>query len=257
MLSDDTETVTTSTNHIQAIELIPSGIKGLDQAIGGLPDKSVILLIGEPGCNNTTFVQHILWNYSTLGGKITYYLVGTTGTSVSQDMLSFGWKVDHHQKTSNWKFVNVFTPEISDLLINLAPSEQEQVNLTHNLNTLKRDFLLRAQHGHWTALDSITFLLLEYPPKEIYSLVRYCVVAAHLHGGIHFLIMYKGIHEEHILNTVQLLADGVIEFSLKETVRGLEGSLLIKKMRKNLKTRVIPFSVNESGFRVETAVRLA
>lgn len=257
MLSDDAGSIATSTGYTRAIKLINSGIKGLDQAIGGLPNNSLILLIGEPGCNNTTFAQHILWNYSNRRGKITYYLVGTTGTSVSQDMLSFGWRLDRLQKSNNWSFVNVFTPEITDLLINLAPSEQEKVNLTHNLNTLKRDFLLRAQHGHWTVLDSITFLLLEYPPKEIYSLVRYCAVAAHLNGGIHFLIMYQGIHEEHVLNTLQLLADGVIEFSLKETARGLEGSLLIKKMRKNLKTRAVPFSVSESGFIVETAVRIA
>jgi KaiC/GvpD/RAD55 family RecA-like ATPase len=257
MLSDDVDQITDPISHANEITLKHSGIKGLDQAIGGLPDKSLILLIGEPGCNSTTFAQHILWNHCTIGGGVTYYLVGATGLSISQDMMSYGWRLDSLMKTSNWSFVNVFTPEMSDLLINLAPPEQEKVHLTHNLNTLKRDFLPRAQQGHWTVLDSITFLLLEYPPKEIYSLVRYCAVAAHLHGGIHFLITYKGVHEEHILNTLQLLADGVIEFSLKETVRGLEGSLLIKKMRKNLKTRVVPFSVTDNGIIVETAVRIA
>ena len=242
---------------VSEVEMEKAGIEGLDEAIGGLPNKSVILLVGEPGCSNTTFAQQILWNHAEAGGKSAYYLVGTTGLSVRQDMMTYGWQLDNAVKTKNWSFVNVFTPEMSELLINLSPPDQEKVNVEQNLNTLKRDFLPRTQQGHWTVIDSVTFLLLEYSPKEVFSLVRYLTVAAHLNGGIHFIIGYEGVHEEHVLNTLRLLADGVIEFSLKESARGFEGSLLIKKMRKSLKTKVVPFSVGERGIIVETAVRIA
>lgn len=238
------------------VEMEKAGIEGLDEAIGGLPSRSVILLVGEPGCNNTTFAQQILWNHAELGGKISYYMVGTTGLSVRQEMMTYGWQLDNAIKMKNWSFVNINTPEMSDLLIKLAPPDQEKVDVEQNLNTLKRDFLPRAQQGHWTVLDSLTFLLLEYPPKEVFSLIRYLTVAAHLHGGIHFLIMYEGVHEEHIVNTMRLLADGVIEFSLKESTRGFEGSLLIKKMRKSLRTKIVPFSINERGIVIETTVRI-
>jgi len=239
------------------VEMEKAGIEGLDEAIGGLPNKSVILLVGEPGCNNTTFAQQILWNHSEIGGKTTYYLVGTTGLSVRQDMITYGWQLDNAIKTKSWSFVNVFTPEMSELLVSLAPPDQEKVNVEQNLNALKRDLLPRVQQGHWTVLDSTTFLLLEYSPKEVFSMVRYLAVAAHLYGGIHFLIAYEGVHEEHVLNTLRLLADGVIEFSLKEATRGFEGSLLIKKMRKSLKTKIVPFSMGDRGIMIETAVRIA
>lgn len=242
---------------VNEVEIEKAGIEGLDEVIGGLPNKSVILLVGEPGCSNTTFAQQILWNHAEMGGKSAYYLVGTTSLSIRQDMMTYGWQLDNAIRTRNWNFVNVFTPEMSELLTNLSPPDQERLSVEQNLNSLKRDFIPKTQQGQWSVIDSLTFLLLEYSPKEVFSLVRYLTVAAHINGGIHFLIGYEGVHEAHILNTLRLLADGVIEFSLKESSRGFEGSLLVKKMRKSLKTKVVPFSVGERGIVVETAVRIA
>lgn len=241
---------------VSEVEMEKAGIAGLDEVIGGLPNKSIILLVGEPECPSTTFAQQIMWNHAETGGKATYYLVGTTGLSVRQDMMAYGWQLDNAIKTKSWSFVNVFTPEMSELLVSITPPDQEKVSVEQNLNNLKRDFLPRSQQGHWTMLDALTFLLLEYSPKEIFSLVRYLSVASHLYGGIHFLICYEGVHEEYVLNTLRLLADGVIEFSVKESPRGFEGSLLIKKMRKSLKTKIVPFSVDERGIIIETAVRI-
>ncbi len=241
---------------INEIEMEKAGIEGLDYAIGGLPSKSVILLVGEPGCSNTTFAQQILWNHAESGGKATYYLVGSTGLAVRQDMATFGWQLDRVIKAKSWGFVNLFTPEMSELLVNLSLPDQEKVDVEHNLNALKKDFLPRAQQGHWTVMDSLTFLLLEYSPKEIFSLVRYLTAAAHLYGGIHFIVCYEGVHEENVLNTLKLLADGVIEFALKEDSHEFKGSLSIRKMRKSLKTKIIPFTLSERGIDVETSVRI-
>lgn len=146
---------------------------------------------------------------------------------------------------------------MKDLLVPITPPNQESVSVEANLNTLKRDFLPRAQGNHWTVLDSMTYLLLEYSPKDIFNIVSYLTTAAHIHGGVHFFIGYEGVHEEHIINTLKLLCDGVIEFALKESTRGFEGSLNIKKMRKSFRTRIIPLSLTERGITVETAVRIA
>lgn len=239
------------------IELVRAGIEGLDSAIGGFPDKSVILLVGEPGSNNTTFAQQILWNRVAAGEKITYYLMGTTSLSIRQDMLTYGWELENFINNEYWNFVNVFTPEISQLLLPITPPNQEKISVEQNLNALKRDFIPRAREGNWTVLDSVTLLLLEFSPKEVFSLVRYLTAAAHIHGGIHFMIAYEGVHENHIVNTLKMLADGVIEFSLKESARGFEGSMLIKKMRKVYRTTILPFSMGPRGIQVETAVRIA
>lgn len=239
------------------VELLKIGIEGLDDAIGGFPNKSVIFLVGEPGCNNTTFAQQILWNHAETEGKISYYLVGTTALSIRQDMLTYGWELENLVNKKYWNFVNVFTPEMKDLLVSITPPNQESVSVEANLNALKKDFLPRTQANYWSVLDSVTYLLLEYSPRDIFNLVSYMVAAAHIHGGVHFLIGYDGVHEGHIVNTLKLLCDGVIEFALKESTRGFEGSLNIKKMRKSFRTRIIPFSLTERGVTIETSVRIA
>lgn len=240
------------------IELMKTGIEGLDSAIGGVPDKSIILLVGEPDSNSVqTFIQQILWNRVEAGEKVTYYLVGKTSLSIRQDALTYGWELEGFINKKSWNFVNVFTPEMSQLLLPITPPSQEKIDVEQSLNPLKRDFVSRTSEGDWTVLDSATSLLDEFSPKDVFSLVSYLTAAAHIHGGVHFLIAYKGIHEEHVVNLLRVLADGVIEFSLKESAHGFEGSMLIKKMRKVNRTPILPFSIGPRGIQVETAVRIA
>jgi len=240
------------------IELMRTGIEGVDNAIGGFPDKSVILLVGEPDSNSVhTFVQQVLWNRVAAGEKITYYLVGKTSLSIRQDALTYGWELEKFITDKSWNFVNVFTPGISQLLLPITPPNQEKISVEQNLNPLKRDFVSRTREGDWTSLDSATSLLHEFSSDEVFGLVRYLTAAAHIHGGVHFLIVYEGIHEEHVVNLLRVLADGVIEFSLKESAGGFEGSMLIKKMRKVYRTTILPFSIGHGGIQVETAVRIA
>jgi len=239
------------------VELLKLGIEGLDDIVGGFPDKSVIFLVGEPGCNNTTFAQQVLWNRAEMGSKVSYYLVGTTALTIRQDMLTYGWELENIINKKYWNFVNVFTPEMKELLLSITPPNQESINVEANLNALKRDFLPKAQSNQWTVLDSVTYLLLEYSPRDVFNFVSYLTTAAHIHGGVHFLIGYEGVHEEHVINTIKLLCDGVIEFALKESTRGFEGSINIKKMRKSFRTKIVPFYLSERGITVETTVRIA
>jgi circadian clock protein KaiC len=61
-----------------AIDRIPTGIPGLDEAIeGGFPSPSVLLLVGEPGTGKTTLAMQSLF-FGAQSGETVIYMTGVS-----------------------------------------------------------------------------------------------------------------------------------------------------------------------------------
>lgn len=61
-----------------AIDRIPSGIPGLDEAIqGGFPSPSVLLLVGEPGTGKTTLAMQSIF-HGAANGETVIYMTGVS-----------------------------------------------------------------------------------------------------------------------------------------------------------------------------------
>jgi len=56
------------------MKLVKTQIMQLDEILGGgLPDKSVILMLGEPGSGNDTLAQQIMYQHALKERKVTYF----------------------------------------------------------------------------------------------------------------------------------------------------------------------------------------
>ena len=52
------------------MKLVKTWIKGLDEMLmGGLPDKSVVLMVGDPGSGYDLLAQQILYQHALKGGR--------------------------------------------------------------------------------------------------------------------------------------------------------------------------------------------
>lgn len=240
-----------------APRIIPTRIPGLDNLIiGGLPNISLILVVGTIGSNYTTFIEQILYNHLSGGGKVAYYTAETSSLDIMQEMESFGWSLRRFLTGGQWLFVDVLTPDLQRLA-ELAPEgfNMLRVIITGSLNSLKSDLLGKIKEDRWTVLH-LSHILHNYDLKEVMDLLLYWRTAVRAYGGIHFAILPSGVQPNTSVNALKNIADGAIEFQLREGPRDYEGALIIQKLRGLHTARRVAFTVMEEGISVETAERI-
>jgi len=240
-----------------APRIIPTRIPGLDNLIGGgLPNISLILVVGTIGSNYGTFIGQVLYNHLSEGGKVAYYTAETSSLDVMQEMESFGWSMREFLDGGRWLFVDILTPDLQQLA-ELAPEGFNllRVTLSQSLNGLKTDLLGKIKEDRWTVLH-LSHILHNYDLREVMDLLLYWRAAVRAYGGVHFAVLPSGVHPDTSVNALKNIADGIVEFQLKEGPRDYEGILFVQKLRGLRMARRIAFAVMDDGISVETAERI-
>lgn len=218
------------------MELMKTWVEGLDETLGGLPAKSVILMTGEPGSGHDILAQQILYMHALKEGNSAYFTTFKPDNVIEEDFASYGWKLENLEKNQRWEFVDLHS----------VKSDQ----------ALRRKISLRIEKKSWTLIDSFSHLLMKYKPEQAFGVVGTLLSDSRNYGGVHMLIMTKGMHSPKIEMAVQEFVDGVLEFVLKEAGGGINRRIKVKKMKVVDMPRLIPFNITQQGIAVETAVRI-
>jgi len=214
-------------------------IDGLDEMLGGgLPDKSVILVEGEPGSGHDLLAQQILYKCALKEENVAYFTTQRAPEILREDFETFGWDIKSLEKTGHWKFIHNHSAKI--------------------LQTLRNEITSMVNKTEWTVIDSLSYLLLTHEFKSVLEVVEFLLDETHKHGGVRFLLLTRGMHDSQTEISLQHLADGVIDISAQEAAEGVDRRIRIKKMSKVVyRQRLIPFNITERGIVIETAVRIA
>lgn len=245
-------------------KLLKTEIKGLDEVIeGGLPEGSIILLLGDPGTGIDTFAQQILYRQALRGGTTAYFTIERSPRDVREDMGIFGWDLARLEASRDWVFVDAYTSRLAGYYKKIGGEVKEAemrsaVSEPGALSTLRNELTRRVNESRWTVIDTLSHLLIMHDMQDVVDALGLFTMGVRDHGGLHFLLMIKGMHNSQTITTISHLADGVIEFHTKERAGVMVGSMRIVKMRRNLGSlKLIPYAVTNRGITVETAVRIA
>lgn len=221
------------------MKLLRLWIEGLDEMLeGGLPDKSVVLMMGDPGSGYDILAQQIMYQHVLHNEKVSYISTSRSPDTIREDLAAFGWGTLPFEESGNWVFHQVSTPNAVQTLAEKIP------NIISN--------------GHWTIIDSLSYLILTQKYYSVVQMVELLLDCAGKYGGIHFLLLTQKMHDTETETTMQHLVDGVLEFSAQETAGGIDRRIRIKKMRRAVyEPRLIPINITERGITIETAVRIA
>jgi len=204
---------------------------------GGLPDKSVVVMTGEPGSGYDILAQQIMYHHAFRNEKVAYFSTSRSLDTVKEDFSTFGWDIVPLQEKGSWIF--------------------HQASVTDAMHVLKEDIPKAIAEGRWILLDSLSYLVLTQKYYSVVQTVELLLENARKHGGIHFLLLTQKMHDTETETTMQHLADGVMEFTAHETAGGIDRRIRIKKMRRAVyEPRLIPFNITERGITIETAVRI-
>jgi circadian clock protein KaiC len=235
------------------------GIPGLEFVLGGgMPEDSVYLLTGQPGTYYATFAQQAIYSHMSRKGKAVYYTSETSSTEIEQDTDLYGWNFQNFVEDGSLLFLRPLPPSLQGLvgLMPRVPSE-EFLNLSSSgLGVLTRDFLTRIKEDRWSVLN-ISYLMNQYTPQEINDLVLFWVNAVHKYGGVHFILMLQGAHDERQVTFLKNIVDGVLSFKSVEGYGQSEGEVEIQKIRRVLpKSKTFRHVVQTDGLVVETTARI-
>jgi len=222
-----------------SVKLLRLWVEGLDEMLGGgLPDKNVVLMTGEPGSGYDILAQQIMYQHALHNEKMAYFSTSRLPETLREDLATFSWNVTPLEEQGTWIFHNVSTTDAIQILAEKIPQAISE--------------------GRWVLIDSLSYLVLTQKYGSVVKTVELLLDSARKHGGIHFLLLTQKMHDVETETTMQHLVDGVMEFSAQESTGGIDRRIRIKKMRRAVyEPRLIPFNITERGITIETAVRIA
>jgi KaiC/GvpD/RAD55 family RecA-like ATPase len=215
------------------MNLVKTGIAGLDEFLtGGLPPK-ILLLIGLPGSGNEIFARQIAYTRAKQIG-ITYFTVNATADSVKEDMTSYNWDVTPLEEAGNWKFKTLT-----------------------KTNHLEETVIEEMKQHRTIIIDSLSELLLTRKIEEAINLLSIMSRQNKNSEEYHLLLLTEGMQDQKAETAMQHFAEGIIIFNTTWTTDTTHRDILIKKMKGTfVPARRLPYTIGKKGFLIETATRI-
>ena len=238
--------------------VIPTGIPGFDEALGqGLPTGNLYLVSGQIGSSSYQFVQQILYNTLISKGKVAYYTVENSSADIIQDMQLVGMNIQQYVDEGSWIFGRVIPPSMKKIIEVLPEIPMEQrIELDTSFTSLMNHYYDMIKEGRNTVLN-LPLLVRSFPLNEIQNLLFYVTGVVRRYGGIHFVLLTEGAHDQNTMVTIKDTVDSVFEVSTALRGAEIENIVTISKIRGMMpKVRVVRLAQRESGLATETIRRV-
>ncbi|KYC44308.1 MAG: circadian clock protein KaiC [Candidatus Methanofastidiosum methylothiophilum] len=233
---------------------VKTGIKGLDELIGGgLPRSSSILLSGEAGTGKTIFsLQYIYTGAKDYGESGIYLTFEEKPEELRKEALQFGWDLKKYEKEKK-----IVILDAASLRVGVPTEESFYVKSDADIRALLSKLYEIAADidAKRIVIDSIpAFFFSEEPDKmrdDIYMLGRVLAETKATSLLITEIVNSKGYSR---FGFEEFIARGVITMHLVEGEKTMprmaeyKRSIFVRKMREtNHKIKQYPFSITKEG----------
>jgi KaiC/GvpD/RAD55 family RecA-like ATPase len=190
------------------LQNLKSGISAFDESLGGLPAGSIILFLGEADTGMTTCAQQILYQGLRDGRPAVYFTTGRSWEDVVAEMSEFGWGLDNYFDQRKMWFIDSFG-------MRKDRTEGEVSWDIGPANLLAKEFpRVVTPLGTCTlVVDNFSDVVRSGPFPAIEATLKTLQAHVRATGSIYLLLANKGIHSDHVENTVKRLSDGVVDLS--------------------------------------------
>jgi CheY-like chemotaxis protein len=200
--------------------LMPSGIEGLDNILGGgIPKGSNILLIGPLGKGKSTFAKRFISKGLAQGEKCLYLAIDDDPAAIRSELDKMPPSNIMEQENNNMiRFIDAYSWSSSE------KKSQEKFKVTGVL-TLDQlaDLISKAggdigqtiqqKHGGRRVIDSISSLFVNFELPAVQLFLTQISRTAMAFGEVTTLfVIEEGSVSEQTVNSIKYLMDGVIEF---------------------------------------------
>lgn len=237
-----------ATRTAKRLEKLPTGIRGLDEALkGGIPKGRAILVTGATGTGKTVFLNEFLYRGITQFGENGVFVTfEETSEDITRNVLGFGWNYPELVRRKKLIFEDVSpTEELHEEL----GTDYELTPLIERIKYAAK--LIRAKRVAVDMLGGL-FSRLKNEGRIREALCRLSVELKRL--GLTTMISSERVREEDPVSRFgveEFVADAVIELSLKPGQHKMIRSLLIRKVRGvGYRSGRIEYEITDRGLEV-------
>ncbi len=147
------------------MERVATGIKGLDELLGGgFPEGRCILVVGSPGSGKTTFALQYLHHGAMLGETGLYVTLDEHPDLVKKNLQSYDWDIDGMEKKGKLLFIDASGLRRTGSPDKGLPSPDgaslDVTDFSELLKTINK--IVEGENIRRIALDPVTSLMLRY-----------------------------------------------------------------------------------------------
>lgn len=218
------------------------GIDGLDAMIqGGVPDRSLLAVIGSAGTGKTTVGLQFLAAGLAAGERAIFVALEQDRETILATAEEFGWPFENHADSGA-----------------LAVVDLDPIELTHSLDTIQSELprLIREHGASRLVLDSVSLLEMMYDDRarrrnELYDFARSLKAA-----GVTALLTSEASETNAYASRygiVEYLTDGVLVLQYIRTTeyQATRLGIEIQKLRNTNHSRELkPYEIDEGGISV-------
>lgn len=243
------------------MERVSSGVKGLDEILGGgFPKGRTILVVGSPGSGKTIIAIQFLKAGAANGERSIYITFDERPEQVKENVAAFGWDLDKLETEGKLMFVDAtpfrqarVAPVARHEALGIAALQEmaPQITLGGVVETVKR--LAEEEDVTRLAVDPITSLLVRYQSPirrrramlmlfdALSSTGATCLVTSEMRTS---MLSRKFQLEEFLSQGVVLLRSGIHEGNVVRAVQ-------VEKMRGIAHdTQLRPYIIGNNGIEV-------
>ncbi|MFX0172436.1 MAG: RAD55 family ATPase [Candidatus Hodarchaeota archaeon] len=249
-----------------------TGVRSLDIFLGGednpgLPDKSVILVLGEPGTKFEQFTQQVLYQILKRGStdKVVYLAYDGQPNEIVEEMAIYNFDLTPFLSDGRWQFMDAFSARIAaeGAVIGLQDLPGIDIGTEYAQDSLRfftRRFVpdLVQYDKVCTCIHSMSSLIRSNSIKSVSIAIETLKHIVRGRSGIHFILMVKNMHDPAVEVLSSYLADFVFEISFGRVGGGkISINFEVRKSWKSVLLPIsVPMSIDSRGIRLETTVRV-
>jgi KaiC/GvpD/RAD55 family RecA-like ATPase len=243
------------------MERVSTGVKGLDEILGGgFPKSRTILVVGSPGSGKTILALQFLRAGAVNGERSIYVTFDERPEQVKENMSAFNWDLDRLEGEGKIMFVDatpfrrvkiVSTTEHEGRTNLLSQDAMPEITLRALVETVRR--LAEEEDVTRLVVDPITSLSVRYqsPIKRRRAMLMLfdalsstgatCIVTSELRTS---MLTRKFQLEEYLSQGVVLMRTGIHEGNVIRAVQ-------VEKMRGIAHdTQLRPYTISQNGIEV-------
>jgi len=206
--------------------IIPTGINGLDEIIGGgFPVGSCILLIAPPVIETHLFCLEFIYRGIINNEPGLIVTMNYSPEDLKIKALKYGWILVQGEQKGILRWVDGYSynankdVKSTDIIKRIGGSIALS-DLTIGISQAQQAFHTKADHYRFV-IDSLSTLFIYNNPNTIYRFMRAIIPKLRISGGIGFLLLGSGMHDPQIEMTLRYMVDGTIELDDDLKIRPL------------------------------------
>ncbi len=253
---------------------VRTGVQSIDLFLGGednpgIPNKSVILVLGEPGTKFEVFTQQILFSMLKTGAteKVVYLNYDGRPNEIVEELGIYNFQLEPYIVAGEkWQFMDAFSARIAAEGAVIGYQSTAGVDLEDryaqdSLRFFTRRFIpeIMQYNDVCTCIHSISSLLRTNSIESVSIAVETLkYVVRDLGSGLHFILMVKNLHDPNIEVLASHIADFVFDISFGRVGAGkISINFSVQKAWKSVLLPIsVPMTVDRKGIRLETTVRI-